>query len=374
MKTSPTLPLPTLLLLLFILGQFPVAGKRAQTQIWESGVYIITLVSDPEHDGQTIVRLLLNFKDTIFIAYVDDNVIGGLSVALPLKRGDYVGERPEGPRSKHSAISYSVAFVGSSTKYFTTVRSDGWLHSDKTVGFLSYITESGSWTNYPYRRIMYSVPRDGVYWIMARPDGSTGHWTTVNIMGLFNAYSGLGVPISASGAFYLTTKDKISMKVTTGQSHIDPATMMSWVYLENNTPEKLKGTYMAFTDTVPPMYAKDYGTDENVAFGGSRLLDRGNMYDQSSKVFSISISGTYILSLRGNPAIHKSLRLQVYCNNKLVFQSFAQRGVSSGQASVFTFERGDRLYIRARDYRHVGKHTMISIALLSKKDRQRLYQ
>ncbi|KAK7107169.1 hypothetical protein V1264_015129 [Littorina saxatilis] len=212
--------------------------------------------------------------------------------------------------------------------------------------------------------LSFAVPRTGVYWVMVRPDPLGDQWAWVLMEGMFYVYLGKSVPLSTSGALYLTTSEKISMKIYSTQKEMEGTTMLSFVYLEGNTPLQLSGTHMACTLEVQEN-AKKYGYDENIVFDGKLiLLDEGNMYAKSSAEFNIRVTGSYILSLRGDPSSGQHLKLQVFCNHQVAFTSFSQHGVSSGQAGVFNFKKGDKLYVRARYVRDVGVHTMISIALL----------
>ncbi|KAK7107167.1 uncharacterized protein [Littorina saxatilis] len=199
---------------------------------------------------------------------------------------------------------------------------------------------------------------------MVRPDPLGDQWTWVLMKGMFYVYLGKSVPLSTSGALYLTTSEKISMRIYSTQKEMEGTTMLSFVYLEGNMPLQLSGTHMACTLEVQEN-AKKYGYDENIVFDGKFIiLDEGNMYAKSSAEFNIRVTGSYILSLRGDPSSGQHLKLQVFRNHQVAFTSFSQHGVSSGQAGVFNFKKGDKLYVRARYVRDVGVHTMISIALL----------
>ncbi|KAK7088162.1 hypothetical protein V1264_022108 [Littorina saxatilis] len=369
-----TFPLPTMLLLLLLsLGELRcgMTGSISQVTVPETGVYIVTMVNDLNETQWTYVILQINGIDTDFKAYGYHNLTGGLSVAIPLSAGDRVGGKTNSILASNGAIRLNLGFVGQDKNNFGTFhcKGDVWvdINGDLFAHFYRSYTKAGTWSTIT-KKYLFDVPKNGVYWVMARPHAPTYVWSTFVIGdGLFEAYTGEGLPSSASGAFYLTTPSQLSIELV-GALRLSGDTMLSYVYMEGNTPEQLGRAVspMAFTSSVG-LREGTYGADEKVAFCNDTDLDMGDMYNANTRVFSISISGTYVISLRGHPYKGKALKLDLYRNLQVVFTSFADDWVSSGQAGVFDLAAGDTLYVVAGGKRTVGKNTMISIALLRKK-------
>ncbi|XP_070175803.1 uncharacterized protein [Littorina saxatilis] len=379
MKTTSTFPLPTLLLLLLSLGELRLAMTSsvllAPFTVRETGVYIVTMVSDPDGPEQADLVLLINGQQTKFRAYGTDRVVGGLSVAIPLNAGDKVGAEGSGVDAGNSGLRLNIGFVGYDKNFYRTFHCDGGAitnsYGHHYASFNEQYTKTRLWSDVTAytttSRYFFDVPKNGPYWVMARPDPPGGGWTSFDIGGRqFQAYSRHGMPTSASAALYLTSQTKLDMELL-GTSSMEGATMLSYVYLEGNTPEYLGRSvfHMAFTSCVNK-HARMYNADEKVLFSTDANLNMGDLYDSKTGVFSISISGTYIISLRGHPKSGGTLHLSLHRNVHAVFDSHSARGASSGQAAVFDWLAGDKLYVVALGNRNVGPNTMISIALLWK--------
>ncbi|XP_070205172.1 uncharacterized protein [Littorina saxatilis] len=100
-----------------------------------------------------------------------------------------------------------------------------------------------------------------------------------------------------------------------------------------------------------------------LSFNNKKATDFGSLYNSAQSTWTIPTTGSYIVSMRGDPGV-KTLRVNLYKNNRYLVALFYKHRTKSGQARVFQFTKGDTLWMNNDFGSNVGKETFMSIALL----------
>ncbi|KAK7088322.1 uncharacterized protein [Littorina saxatilis] len=353
--TTTTATLRMLLLICISLGQIRLVTMQS-TNVPETGVYLITMVADP--DGRTDMFLQLNGRDAGFVAYGQGDAVAGLVVAVHLKAGTRVSARYTG--NTQGATSLGVGFVSYGIR-FITLRCTG-QSSGNVVNFdRRFLSNPWEWTPWFLTAEHIKILTSGIYWVAARPDCGN---SAVNLdvgPGLFNVFCDGDKAVSASGAFYLKAGRKLKVTFTSG-SYLQGGTSFSYVILEGNQLKYIKHTHhIAFTGWAA---AGIQWRKEKLSFSKARPADWGYIYNSAERTWTIPTTGSYIVSMRGDPD-GNTLKVIFYKNNnKYLFAWYNENRTKSGQAGVFQFTKGDKLFMVNEYGRYVGKETFMSIALL----------
>ncbi|KAK7088410.1 uncharacterized protein [Littorina saxatilis] len=345
-----------MLLIFIILGQMRLVTS---TIVPVDGVFIITMVADP--DGRTDMFLQLDGHDAGFVAYAEEYVIAGLTVGLYLKAGTRVGARFTG--DPEGATNYGMALASYIKDSFVTVRSNGYSSSQSNAVHFHHQYLSGrTWKSIPATST-FRAKHNGIYWVSARPDCGSGD-VSLNVGGgLFNVFCNGDKAISASGAFYLLAGEALQLTFNSGGT-LQGGTSFSFVYLEGNQRTYLNNyqhaAYTAWADRTGTIYK-----NETLSFDGRIATDYGWLYNPTYRTWTIGTAGSYIVSLRGDPD-SSTLNVHLYKNDdmKYVFAWYNEGGTKSGQAGIFDFASGDKLFMISPNERYLGPETFMSIALL----------
>ncbi|KAK7107252.1 hypothetical protein V1264_015203 [Littorina saxatilis] len=212
-----------------------------------NGVYLVTMVVDP-NGGNTDMQLKINGKpNSDFTAYGIYDVVAGLTVAMVLQAGDVIGGQVWGDLARINVCRLGVARVTSNTVAVLTYRSH---QSDGAVPVLKWNKILGE--NQRWRRGSLSLGSinpysqgSGMYWLALRPDSDYNGDVTVRVLrynprtkktdNLLEAYcEGYKRDISASGAFYLSFTDSITVERDSADKPLGPANLFSLVKLTDN--------------------------------------------------------------------------------------------------------------------------------------------
>ncbi|XP_070205370.1 uncharacterized protein [Littorina saxatilis] len=301
-----------MLLIFIILGQMRLVTS---TIVPVDGVFIITMVADP--DGRTDMFLQLDGHDAGFVAYAEEYVIAGLTVGLYLKAGTRVGARFTG--DPEGATNYGMALASYIKDSFVTVRSNGYSSSQSNAVHFHHQYLSGrTWKSIPATST-FRAKHNGIYWLQL----------TFNSGGTLQG-----------------------------------GTSFSFVYLEGNQRTYLNNyqhaAYTAWADRTGTIYK-----NETLSFDGRIATDYGWLYNPTYRTWTIGTAGSYIVSLRGDPD-SSTLNVHLYKNDdmKYVFAWYNEGGTKSGQAGIFDFASGDKLFMISPNERYLGPETFMSIALL----------
>ncbi|KAK7093118.1 uncharacterized protein [Littorina saxatilis] len=349
-----------------------VGGKvtdRQSITVPSDGVYLVTMVADPD-DGRVDLRLRINSKLNDFTAYGQDDVIGGLTVAIPLNAGDKIYADPDGDYVWDSTSRLAAVLVTSDKSTFRTLRCslEAWMsnvHSEPY--FYRSLQSNGEWVLNTGNLYYITVPSYGMYWVSARPDAGD-KTMTIMVKQKFGEYmSGElfrvflheeDIALSASGAFMLSPDYPIFMESEDMKSQhrkLETGTILSFV--------KLKEQGYAYTARVNQ--TGRYSSNTRLGFHYPNT-DKGNMYDTGAKFWSIRKAGVYIVSIRGDPVGNGSLVLRLMLKYKQIFRSFAEDGNPSGQTAVFKFQLHDWISVNGDiGGSDVDVSTMVSIAFVA---------
>ncbi|KAK7089823.1 uncharacterized protein [Littorina saxatilis] len=349
--TTTTATIRMLLLLCVSLSQIRLVSMQSTKSaiIPEDGVYIISMVADPQIKTDTILQL--NGNDAGFVAYGHEGVTGGLSAALYLKAGTKVSAKLYGGASR-----LDVSLATKTKSNFVTVRSKGYAwERSHFVHFHHQYNAQGVWKSISPTS-HFSVPTSGIYWVMARTNCKKGNHRPQSVMvgdGLFNGYCTDGKAASASGAFYLKAGRKLNIAFNNRVS-VTSDTIFSFVRLESNLA--------AFTAWVA--YEAPRETHERISFDGYTPTNYGNLYESDKRMWNIPVAGSYIVAMRGDPN-NRPLNIVLYkSGRKHLFTWYNEGGTKSGQAGIFHFKAGEKLVMLDPNGRHMGRETFMSIALL----------
>ncbi|KAK7095854.1 uncharacterized protein [Littorina saxatilis] len=354
--TTTTATLRMLLLICISLGQIRLVSMQS-TNVPLDGTYLITMVADP--DGRTDMFLQINGRDSGFVAYGQGDAVAGLVVAVYLRAGTRVSARYTG--HYQGATSLGVGFVSHGSR-FVTLRCSGQSSGPpNVVKFDHRFLAARIWSRNFVKAHNLQIYISGIYWLAARPDCRNGAVSLDVGTGLFNVFCHGDRAISASGAFYLQAGKNLIVTYKSG-CYLEGATSFSYVRLEGNQQKYINHSqhiaFTAWTDRVG-------GQKKNgkLSFNKAKATDYGFLYNSAQRIWIIPTTGSYIMSMRGDPGGY-TLKVTCYKNNKYVFAWFNEHGSKSGQAGVFQFTKGDWLYMANEYGRYVGKETFMSIALL----------
>ncbi|KAK7088323.1 hypothetical protein V1264_022252 [Littorina saxatilis] len=356
--TTTTATLRMLLLICISLGQIRLVTMQS-TNVPETGVYLITMVADP--DGRTDMFLQLNGRDAGFVAYGQGDAVAGLVVAVHLKAGTRVSARYTG--NTQGATSLGVGFVSYGIR-FITMRCTGQSSGNVVKFDRRFQSKPWKWTPYFLTAEHIKILTSGIYWVAARPDCGNGTVILDIGPGLFDAFCDGDKAVSASGAFYLKAGRKLIVTFKSG-SYLQGGTSFSYVMLDGNQQKYIKHTnhiaFTAWTDNVGGHLVTEW-----LSFNKAKATDYGSLYNYAQRIWTIPTTGSYIVSMRGDPgAGRNTLKVIFYKNNKTyLFAWYNKNRTKSGQAGVFQFTKGDKLFMVNDFGSYVGKETFMSIALL----------
>ncbi|KAK7092016.1 uncharacterized protein [Littorina saxatilis] len=356
--TTTTATLRMLLLICISLGQIRLVTMQS-VKVPVDGVYLITMVADP--DGRTDMFLQFNGHDAGFVAYGLGDAVAGLVVAVYLKTGTRVSARYTG--NTQGATSLGVAFA-SYNKTYVTLRCSGQSSGYPNVVKFDhrFLSNSEGWLHNNDNANYMKTTMSGIYWVAARPDCGN-RIVGLNVgPGLFNVFCHTDKALSASGAFYLPAGRYLKVTFKYGR-YLQGGTSFSFVYLEGNQQKYINHThhiaFTAWTDRVG-----GHSRKEKLSFNRAKVTDYGSLYNSAGRTWTIPTTGSYIVSMRGDPD-GNTLKVIFYKNNnKYLFAWYNENRTKSGQAGVFQFTKGDRLYMINEFGSYVGKETFMSIALL----------
>ncbi|XP_070179117.1 uncharacterized protein [Littorina saxatilis] len=312
---------------------------------------------------------------TNFTAYGKDNIIGGLTVAIPLKRSDVIHAHAAGHFVSDNEALLGVVLVSHDKSNFRTLRgipNSLMENHNSEVYFYQTLLSSGMWARNLGHRNWITPPSDGMYWVSARPEAASQtmtitlkerHGSAMRV--LFRVFlQRPHIAVSASGAFELSTAKPIGMVCQNGFSEariLRTGTMLSFVKLIRNTGH----AYTALTSSY-----RRLGPRIRLRFRDP-ITDKGNMYQTRFSNWVIRRSGVYIVSIRGDPdGATGYLGLLLYVNGNIIFRATSERGVPSGQDAVFKFRERDKLSVVSNDgdfqtLSFVDVATMFSIAFVA---------
>ncbi|KAK7107267.1 uncharacterized protein [Littorina saxatilis] len=356
-----------------------------------NGVYLVTMVVDP-NGGNTDMQLKINGKpNSDFTAYGIRDVVAGLTVAMVLQAGDVIGGQVWGDLARINVCRLGVARVTSKTVPNLTYRSN----KDSGAAIIRWnniLEENQQWSQGYMSQgyINLFSQKSGMYWLALRPDSDYDGSVEVRVIrydprtkktdNLLYAYcEGYKRDISASGAFYLSSTDSITVERDSADKPLGPANLFSLVKLTDNnrTTFQEKYDYVAYTAHTMnrkggvPTFAYNVKTNE------------GSIFDKQNNRWIIPQEGLYIVSIRGDPnrnvfnedgRVVQSKKLLLKKLNNLhfdtIFEVFSERNVPSGQAGVFSFRLGDILIIELQDLSNysvdIEDGTMMSIAFIAR--------
>ncbi|KAK7088373.1 uncharacterized protein [Littorina saxatilis] len=357
--TTTTATLRMLLLICISLGQIRLVTMQSVT-VPVHGVYLITMVADPR--GRSYMILQFNGHDAGFVAYGVEDAIAGLVVAVYLKGGTRVSARYQG--NTQAATSLGVAFASYNERNYVTLRCSGQYSSPPNiVKFDQRFQSTRVWIRRRVDSYYMKIRTSGIYWVAARADcGDMNRAVILDVgTGLFDVFCARDKAVSASGAFYLQAGRYLKVTYKYG-NRLQGGTTFSFVYLEGNQQKYIKHTnhiaFTAWTDRLGQSW------HEKLSFNKARPTDYGSLYNSAERVWTIPTAGTYIVSMRGHPD-GNTLKVIFYKSyHKYLFAWFNENRTIGGQAGVFQFTKGDRLYMVNEYGRYVGKETFMSIALL----------
>ncbi|XP_070205332.1 uncharacterized protein [Littorina saxatilis] len=174
-------------------------------------------------------------------------------------------------------------------------------------------------------------------------------------------YQGNTQAATSLGVAFASYNERLKVTYKYG-NRLQGGTTFSFVYLEGNQQKYIKHTnhiaFTAWTDRLGQSW------HEKLSFNKARPTDYGSLYNSAERVWTIPTAGTYIVSMRGHPD-GNTLKVIFYKSyHKYLFAWFNENRTIGGQAGVFQFTKGDRLYMVNEYGRYVGKETFMSIALL----------
>ena len=365
------------LMLWLLLPQMRMVKAGFRTQIfksaptgWDSamvipddGVYLVSLIVDPCAGcfSSLAVYTQRHWKERYLFTAFSSGVYTHAEAAIGLRRLELLYTKTNG--KVESASSFSVVYVAELSSYHVTAMNAKYWSAATPVLYTRLLSPYG-WIDLknPDKKTTFSIPTTGMYWVTARPKP----WRKSIILSvriqfgvLFTVYAEEAKPVSASGAFRLTSGSTI-WTTTQGGGTYEPHTLLSVVYLAGNKkPNTYPFEHLAITATFKEV--RRVKAQEVLLF--PRVLTNYG-YIHVEGYAEIRRTGTYMVSIRPDPETSSLVIVNLYVNGGFSWVIYAEKGIPVGATISLSLQAGSYLEVRNSAGTWLGSGTMFSIAFI----------